>query len=191
MDGTKPDLSSSEILSGIDADKGYTITLTLMDAVGESVTYTTEISQALVLIDFSPNGVGLGVTAQNGSITFDEKVLPTAGLHDYGSNSNGHYVRFGNGVQICWVDKVETLSISQAYGPAFSGQYRWTFPKPFVGRPVASPGTMRWGTGASWGVSSFLGNGSENTSALFYLFDFYQREYGATLVQAIAIGNWR
>ncbi|MGF0055856.1 hypothetical protein ACQRB4_07760, partial [Peptoniphilaceae bacterium SGI.097] len=124
VDGTKPDLSSSEILSGIDADKGYTITLTLTDAVGESATYTTELSKALNLIDFSPNGIGLGVTAQNGRVTFDETVLPTAGLHDYGSNSNGHYVRYGNGVQICWMDKMVNLSISNAYGPAFIGQYR-------------------------------------------------------------------
>lgn len=189
--GESPELSSSETLSRIDADKGYTVTVTLTDAVGESATYTTELSKALILADFSPNGIGLGVTAQNGSITFDETVLPTAGLHDYGSNSNGHYVRYGNGVQICWMDKMVNLSISKAYGSAFIGEYRWTFPKPFVGRPVVSPGTMRWGTGASWGVSALMGGGSENTSARFYLFDFYQREYGETLVQAIAIGRWR
>lgn len=189
--GENPEISSSETLSRIDADKGYTVTVTLTDAVGESATYTTELSKALSLIDFSPNGIGLGVTAQNGSITFDETVLPTAGLHDYGSNSNGHYVRYGNGVQICWMDKTVNLSISNAYGPAFVGQYRWTFPKPFVGRPVVSPGTMRWGTGASWGTSAFMGGGSENTSVSFYLFDFYQREYGETQVQAIAIGKWR
>ncbi|MCI6157619.1 MAG: DUF859 domain-containing protein [Peptoniphilaceae bacterium] len=189
--GESPEISSSETLSRIDADKGYTVTVTLTDAVGESATYTTELSKALSLIDFSPNGIGLGVTAQNGRVTFDETVLPTAGLHDYGSNSNGHYVRYGNGVQICWMDKMVNLSISNAYGPAFIGQYRWTFPKPFVGRPVVSPGTMRWGTGASWGASAFMGGGSENTSVSFYLFDFYQREYGETQVQAIAIGRWR
>lgn len=191
IDGTQPDLSSSEILSGINADKGYTITVTLTDAVGESVTYTTELSKALVLMDFSPNGIGLGVTAKNGYITFDETILPSTGLHDYGSNSNGHYVRYGNGVQICWVEKYVSLSIQDAYGSAYIGKYNWTFPRPFVGHPTVAPGSMRWGTGASWGVAALSGATTESTKVQFYVMDFYKRVSGKTLIQAMAIGRWR
>lgn len=60
-------------------------------------------------------------------------LLPEAVIVESGNNENGEYVRWGNGLQMCWGSG--TLS----YSTNFILNFRWTFPKPFISPPNATP----------------------------------------------------
>ena len=54
------------------------------------------------------------------------------GVVDSGSNSNGSYVRFESGLQICWIDNFEVTHTGSNSGSSrLNGQ--WTFPIAFSG----------------------------------------------------------
>jgi len=51
-----------------------------------------------------------------------------------GSNSNGEYVRFADGTQICWTDSFGSVGTNIADGSVFkSTALTWTFPASFLG----------------------------------------------------------
>lgn len=182
-----PSIDSSSIISGISAAKAYVVVVELTDATGTTARLTTAVQKAGVIFDRCPTGLGLGTTAIPGYITFDELVRPTIGLHDYGSNSNGEWVRYGNGVQVCWWITVENVSIPSPYGSLFVGNLAWTFPRPFSRPPAVSVGEARWWTGASWGSACDV-SGSKCTIRLM---DALKRDNYDTTIKAIAIGRWR
>lgn len=182
-----PSIDSSSIISGITAAKAYVVVVELTDATGATAKLTMAIQKAGVIFDRCPNGLGLGTTAKPGYITFDELVRPTSGLHDYGSNSNGEWIRFGNGVQICWQVTTQTASISSAYGSLFVGSIPWTFPQSFSKPPAVSAGEAQWATGASWASTYDVLNGH----CKIRLMDAIKRDNYATTLKMIAIGRWR
>ena len=49
----------------------------------------------------------------------------------FGSNGNGSYIQFGNGVQICW-----KIGHTLSYNSATLYQSNWTFPSVFVASPL-------------------------------------------------------
>lgn len=55
------------------------------------------------------------------------------GSVEYGSNSNGEYVRYPNGVQICWIDEGSLTYISDT-----SLEFQWSFPASFNSAPSVS-----------------------------------------------------
>jgi len=58
---------------------------------------------------------------------------------EMGSNSNGTYVRWENGLQVCWFRRSTTgRSITAPFGALYSDQalQSWTFPAAFVSSPV-------------------------------------------------------
>lgn len=58
--------------------------------------------------------------------------VPTGGLMDRGSNANGWYFRFANGVMICVSNNIP-LSCDTAAGPIFvSADTPWNLPGAFV-----------------------------------------------------------
>ena len=106
-----------------------------------------------------------------------------------GSNSNGSYEKFADGLMICTLDiSVTDQAIATAYGSLYRGARTWTFPVAFVAAPVVTCGRFRWGTGASWpnvGATSA-------TTANLEGFDYTSRAVGtAVLISAIAIGRWK
>lgn len=187
VSSASPSIDSSSIISGIAAAKAYVVVVELTDATGATAKLTMAIQKAGVIFDRCPNGLGLGTTAKPGYITFDELVRPTIGLHDYGSNSNGEWIRFGNGVQICWQVTEEKTSISSPYGSLFVGSITWTFPKSFSKPPAVSAGEARWATGASWASAFDVLNGY----CKIRLMDALKRDTYATTLKMIAIGRWR
>lgn len=98
------------------------------------------------------------------------------------------YVRFGNGIQICWIEATVTMAISNAYGSLYQGTYTWTFPKEFISAPAVSVGAIRWGTSAGWAT---LGGAPTTTSVILRGIDIASRASGNTLISAIAIGKWK
>jgi hypothetical protein len=74
-----------------------------------------------------------GTVSQSGGVA-------TGAIFERGSNSNGEYVRFADGTQIC----TRAVSASLAIDTAFMGGFRsaaqtWTYPAAFTGTPVVVP----------------------------------------------------
>lgn len=134
---------------------------------------------------------------------------------DYGENSNGKYVRYGNGVQVCW----RTVSPSEATSITVNGNgthwnvtgrfstssvvYRTSvgFPVPFPASFSSTPigvdgGVSSSSTGAagydSWGVVGVRTSTDNLTHWSFAL--LAGRSYGGTVnptaYSLIAIGRW-
>lgn len=109
-----------------------------------------------------------------------------------GSNTNGEWVRFGDGTQICWKWGLDPNGIKtnlKSGGGANqgtgwrTGNITWTFPASFGAGEVAAFATSR--TWYNWTT----GNGVTNSSA-----DFIQwavAEGNATKFDAMAIGRWK
>ena len=105
------------------------------------------------------------------------------------TNENGTAIKFSNGTMICFMYiTVTDQAISNAYSNVFTGIRDWTYPVPFVEKPSITCGMFKWGTSASWGGVSGVGN----TSASLIGYDFFQREAGTNVhISAIAIGRWK
>jgi len=76
--------------------------------------------------------------AANGDVNFAAGLLAgSSEVAEYGSNANGEYVRFYNGVQVCWgvgpTITSNTLVSAPIYKPSSSTQ--WDFPAAFSANP--------------------------------------------------------
>ncbi len=106
---------------------------------------------------------------------------------ELGSNENGSYAKFGNGLLICWYFKILSIAFSNSYASMYQANINLTFPHPFIGVPVAACGQFRWSSSASWGqvVST------DATTISLRGLDYIQRPAGDTDVMYIAIGKWK
>ena len=109
-----------------------------------------------------------------------------------GSNSNGEWVRFPDGTQICWKWGLDPGTIKtniKSGGGANqgtgwrSGNISWKFPASFGVGEVASFATSR--TWYNWAT----GNGVTNSSAEFI--QWAMAEGNATKLDVMAIGRWK
>lgn len=138
------------------------------------------------------------LTSTTGSATLNGKALST--IESQGSNTNGAYIRYVDGTQICWIT---TSVTNQAIGSPYitfydrdsnvrgtwQGTRTWTFPAAFIARPVVSCTEFKWGTGASWG-----GTAGAASASLVVLrgWDNAERLTGTNVdISAIAIGTWK
>ena len=110
--------------------------------------------------------------------------IPTT---DYGTNANGFYLKFGNGVLICFkpMHRVDG-AINNAAGPLFrSGNLEWIFPHPFTSYQTCSV----YGTTRVW--SKWLTtNGNDYDRARLVQWS----HASSTTVEAMsvmAVGRWK
>ena len=105
------------------------------------------------------------------------------------TNENGTAIKFADGTMICTLNiTVTDQAISNAYSNVFTGIRDWTYPVPFVEKPSVTCGMFKWGTSASWGGVSGIGN----VSASLIGYDFYSRAAGTSVnISAIAVGRWK
>lgn len=75
----------------------------------------------------------LGTVAQTGGV-------PTGAVIERGSNANGQYVRFADGMQICWLENLQLSYSSTAMMAA-----TWTHPASFSTSPAATAGRRSGG----------------------------------------------
>lgn len=82
-------------------------------------------------------------------VSGEQASVPLSAVVESGSNANGDYTRFADGTQWCWVTGFSVPATNSATGSLFqSGSAAvWTFPVPFAGQPVCSPGASN-ATGA-------------------------------------------
>ena len=103
------------------------------DGVTQSATDTT--TGRVILTDHGwTAGNLLGTVSQSGGD-------PTGAVIERGSNSNGEYVRFADGTQICTNDDVANVSVEDEAGNWWrSESFTWDFPVGFAGRPLTYGG---------------------------------------------------
>ena len=83
----------------------------------------------------------LGTVSQSGGV-------PTGAIIERGGNSNGIYIRFADGTQICMVQFSGTTAVTTASGSSFvSFEQGWTFPAAFASDYISVSGCVV-GTGA-------------------------------------------
>lgn len=107
---------------------------------------------------------------------------------DYGSNSNGEWIRFEGGEQICWN---RSFTIPYDINTRLSGT--WTFPKKFIENATVIGNKDNF-HGSSVMVGAALGTGAGTSSASIRLFATAGTSLSAgTTANAklIAIGRWK
>lgn len=102
-----------------------------------------------------------------------------------GSNANGEYVRYSDGMQYCWGEpfsQIANVSIGSLYR---SETKEWTYPKPFISQPVfISAGVQSY---ARW--ADIAGRpGANSATVLQYGFLQGTSEYITSLY---AVGRWK
>lgn len=112
-------------------------------------------------------------------MTLEDVMGAVSNIVEYGSNANGAYIKFGNGVLVCWASKNNTAS----------NYATWTYPVAFVAAPVvwgANNGGENTGLGCSVGT---IGASSCRYSLIVFTTGVY---YAGTLPCALlAIGRWK
>jgi len=111
----QPNASGSGTFTLTAPDSNTNRTFTLPDATGEVYT----------------SGNILGTVSESAGV-------PTGAIIERGSNSNGEFVRYADGTQICW--RTFTIDSDLSFDNIFrTNTYpTWTFPAPFAERPVVS-----------------------------------------------------
>jgi hypothetical protein len=106
-----------------------------------------------------------------------------------GVTSNVNWVKQADGTLIQWYYQTVTdQAINSAYSTIFTGTRAFTFPQTFVGQPVVTVGTAKWGTSGSWGSAESV----STTGFTARLYDFFTRASGtSTAIGWIAVGRWR
>lgn len=120
---------------------------------------------------------------------------------DGGSNSNGTYIRYPDGTQICYL-RLEILGYDGNFYVIRDGTYVWNFPAAFAyvpttnvsfevqhwNRPWNDTGMPNYGGGT---IVEYGGYGQIPPSTTSVQFRYYFRELGGVLrINGIAIGRW-
>lgn len=133
----------------------------------------------------------LGTVSQSGGD-------PTGKVIERGSNSNGEYVRFADGTQMCWTSVISPLYDSDVSGQVSAGAsvgVTWTFPATFDGstalvKPViaGASGTIATQVLAAANFTLAASDGNPTTS---YVAAVNQAAISRPLnLHAMAIGRW-
>ena len=133
----------SDIFSGYVITTGYDGWITVTDLFFTTVAVGSVASG--ILMAWGKTGVGIGKLPEEGraldvagDIYVNGEKLSACGqivednLHE-SSPTNGYYIRYSNGTQICWSDDLTGINIENAAGSIYRSGYRtWTFPAPFI-----------------------------------------------------------
>ncbi|MBY5942301.1 hypothetical protein KUW00_15585 [Halomonas sp. DP5N14-9] len=115
-------------------------------------------------------------------VSMDASGVPSGGLFEYGSNSNGEYLKFADGTLICFVEVDglgTTTAVPGSNGSLFhSADQTWTFPAAFVEKPVMDVTGIRhsddsiivWGVGrtTTGSTTKLRGVASQSSAAIGY-----------------------
>lgn len=107
---------------------------------------------------------------------------------EQGGNSNGKWVRFSDGTQICWLT---SFTVPYDINTRLSGT--WNFPNNFSDSPAVLVTRDKYhGSGTLVGSSAGTGSGSSSAQIrLFAVNDTYFSSSDSAQVRLIAIGRWK
>ena len=115
---------------------------------------------------------------------------PTGAVIERGSNSNGQYVRFADGTQICTNDDVASVSVEDQSGNWWrSESFTWDFPVSFADRPLTYGGISGTsGTDLNRVVGCF--GQSSATQATIRVFSATGASSSTSRIGLCAVGRW-
>ena len=136
------------------------------------------------IISISPQGD----TILSGDLLFDIYVSSSGNIAGYswsvsGSNSNGTYIKFGDGTLICR-NQVSGGPINISYSSYYYFNTKTNFAYTFSGLPYVIPGSDG---AAPYSVHTF----NTNTSWVYLEADALSNAYSFNYFQYIAIGRWK
>ncbi|MED0689963.1 DUF859 family phage minor structural protein [Bacillus licheniformis] len=123
--------------------------------------------------------------AENGELSINGRQIA-----QHGSNSNGEWVRYYDGTQICWhIDVIRGGTSEGYYSSGFSAtpSRNWTFPMAFKDDNVATTANERGGAGRTFGGLGAQATGNTSTSYVLYRARSVTNDIYASL---LAIGRW-
>jgi len=175
--------------SGISYDEAGTFTIRIADRLTEAGQIVT-IAVGVPVYDygsedFQINGdLYIADRGRNNPVNVLEAIN---GIVESGSNSNGYYTKFANGLMICYINEMSisrTGSSTLGSASVNYGTGTWTFPQTFV-TPITCLVTARDSGSGVFGAETD-GNMGTSTQAITC--------YGANVtykVNALAIGMWK
>lgn len=102
---------------------------------------------------------------------------------DVANPPNGYYVRWENGLQVCWWRESVSHTHPNATGPIYrSDSITWTYPASFVSAPVVVAGASN----LTWASAQAIG--SSSSSLISFSPDTSAR---TAAISAVAIGRWK
>lgn len=135
------------------------------------------------------NWVGKNAVYTGGNLSVNGKWTIGYGVVSSGTNANGDYMQFENGLQICWNGYLGTqMTTSTTYGNIFtSSTAEWVFPATFKTNPALIIGVRRTGGGGAWGIHT--GGLSTTSASGLRVAGSHNNTVG--VLQPMAIGRWK
>ena len=110
-------------------------------------------------------------------------------IEESGENENGHYVRFADGTQICFLSKSEPADTSTGEGALFkSANLDWIYPASFLSGTRPSVSGQVANASYAWIASGALIN---NNIFSFYILSPISRSTQTIWYTLLAIGRWK
>lgn len=173
-------------INGSDERYGSNVKVELYDSNDAPIWYTQMIYDRIRF--FSNGNIGEIYATNEGLYLNGRKISDPDGVVAYGSNANGYYARFANGIQICWHTKNTTNLVDTPYGSLYySGSDIWTFPAQFIDVP-AFFANVKSAIGISW---AGLGADAVNVNSASFSVFSPVRAYANAFVSLLAIGKWK
>ena len=133
---------------------------------------------------------GYGPASILGSVSMNG-AQPSGAVIETGSNTNGAYVRWADGTQMCW----HTFNLSYEFGTRMRGT--WTFPVTYNAIPIVTPPSLNsafQGTPHPRELGLFTAVASTGSATV----DLWRSDGGSTnfdpadvyTVRALAVGRW-
>ena len=114
--------------------------------------------------------------------------MDQAGM-EMGKNTNGHYIRWNFGLQICWISPIVLT-----YTGAHILEKTWTFPKSFYEPPFCKPNAIDWAPNQGSRGLDIIAYAPSVSSARIVAHAIASGPFSSGdtwTVQAVAIGRWK
>ena len=189
-------LTGADVISDFPITKSYDFILEISDQFNTTFTLGV-LSIGTVPLSLSPHGIGVGKVWQQGVLDVFGEIFCNDGEMDglvpvveSGSNDNGSYVRWSNGLQICWGSKT-----FPGEGWSGSGDKRYlvgqslTFPVTFDSAPIFLGTARDSSVGARSAKLAFFEVGTSKVSDI--AFSGWGTISGSFYLHWVAIGWWK
>lgn len=162
----------------VDADE-----LPLLDSAGSwgLRKFTWSTLKALLQSLFFYRGNILGTVSQSSGV-------PTGAIIQRGSNSNGEFVRYADGTQLCWA---EMITSSQLFAADAQLQIaaQWTFPASFIASPQYID-IVPTGVSSGYFNVRIVGPSASGAGDIYMINTSSASQNSGTRMRCFAIGRW-
>lgn len=161
---------------------------TIWDKLGTAASYNvannTSTTVANMVLD-----ARMGKLLDDKITTTNKNLSDRTGIFEEGSNSNGNYIKWNNGILEQWFHGTVSAGITSPYGMLYQNTFVMTYPIVFLGAPIdINCHKAQYDTGASWSTIFSYSNGSVSIRA----FDIVSRPVAKVMeVSYYVRGFWK